>query len=317
MLLVVILYTSCEEEISIDVPGTTEKLVVNGHIENGQPPYVELTRSAQFFGELGLNDLEQYYIHGAIITVYSATDSVQLTEYSTDDIANIEDEPTRQQLALTFNIPVLDPKILQGFTRLYFYTIPFGSNFVGNIGETYQLKIVLNGKTYTSTTTIPNVLVSFDSLWKEPADIDELRENYSLARGKLKDPIEAGTYYRYTTRTPYQPWLKSFQSVFDDAFINGDSINTFIPKGLEVFEILQDQNDLDAKTGYWDNSDTCIIKLSVIDKAHYEFWRTLENNRQNQGSPFGSTVKIKGNIIGKDVIGVWGGYSTTINTLLP
>lgn len=309
-------FSSCEEEIDVKIPDLTEKLVVEGKIETGLPPSVYLTRSSKFFGTTNLNDMEKYYVHGAVITIYSESDSVVLQEYNTDQLAELP-EQDRINASLAFNIPVLDPSILNGFVKIFFYAPPIGSTFLGEAGKSYRMKIEYNEKIYTAQTTIPTTSVWFDTLYKEPADIEEIKTTHSLLRGKLKDPSEAGTFYKYTTRTNYQPWLFSFQSVFDDSFINGDSINVFIPKGLEFFEILQDFRDMPASTGYWANEDTCIVKLSIIDKPTYDFWRTLENNRQNQGSPFGNTVLIKGNIKGDDVIGVWSGYNSTENLLFP
>lgn len=310
------IFFSCEEEIEVKVPDLTEKLVVEGKIENGLPPCVYLTRSSKFFGTTDLNDMEKYYVHDAFITIYSETDSVILQEYNTDQLSVLSEED-RIKASLAFNIPVLDPIILSGFVKIYFYAPPVGSSFVGEVGKTYKMKVVHGDNIYTAQTTIPITSVVFDTLYKEPADVEEIKSTHSLLRGKLKDPSAAGTFYKYTTRTNYQPWLFSFQSVFDDAFINGDSINVFIPKGLEFYEILQDFRDLPASTGYWANEDTSIVKLSIIDKPTYDFWRTLENNRQNQGSPFGNTVLIKGNISGNNVIGIWGGYNSTENVLFP
>ncbi len=316
LLSIVTFIAACEEEIEVKIPDLTEKLVVEGKIETNLPPSVYLTRSSKFFGTTNLNDMEKYYVHDAIITIYSETDSVILQEYNTDQLGLLP-EQDRIKASLAFNIPVLDPAILNGFVKIFFYAPPLGSTFVGEAGKSYRIKIMHKGKIFTAQTAIPPTAIRFDTLYKEPADIEEIKITHSLLRGKLQDPNEAGTFYKYTTRTNYQPWLFSFQTVFDDSFINGDSINVFIPKGLEFYEILQDFRDLPASTGYWANEDTCIVKLSVIDKPTYDFWRTLENNRQNQGSPFGNTVLIKGNIKGDDVIGIWGGYNSTENVLMP
>jgi hypothetical protein len=52
----------------------------------------------------------------------------------------------------------------------------------------------------------------------------------------------------------------------------------------------------------------------MIDKSHYNFWRTLEADRGSQGNPFGSFVVVKTNINGG--IGVWGGYGSSIQTIV-
>ena len=48
---------SCEKEIKLKVSAPSNAYVVEGHIENGLPPYVLLTKNSGFFGNININDI--------------------------------------------------------------------------------------------------------------------------------------------------------------------------------------------------------------------------------------------------------------------
>jgi hypothetical protein len=299
-------FTSCEEEITVDLPKPTDKIVVEGIIEKGLPPYVLLTKNSAFFGGIDLNDLEAYFIKGAKITVTEGSRVEELQEYSTE-LLQLLPEEERKALAAQFGFELDSTGNLPLFR---IYTIALGSDFVGEVGKKYDLRIEVDGKVLTATTTIPSP-VSFDSLYFKPhpnPDNDTLLSLY----GRLKDPDMPGNYYRYFTRKNSGPWVTGFQTVFDDAFINGTNFPIVIPYGIERS---QRSEDFDPDTfGYFKKGDTCSVKLCMIDKSHYNFWRTLEADRGSQGNPFGSFVVVKTNINGG--IGVWGGYGSSIQTIV-
>jgi len=306
-----VFWSSCEEEIIIDLPDLKEKIVVEGYIENGLPPYVLLTRSQPFFGGIDLNDLGQYFIRDARIVVYSETDSVVLQQYDRSLLELLPDS-ILVELGRKFGIQI---DSIQDIPDIVVYTVSLDDfDFVGEINKTYRLKIEVEDKVLTASTFIP-FPVQFDSLYVQPhpnEDIDTLVQLW----GRLKDPDTLGNYYRYFTRANDEPWLTGVQTVFDDAFVNGQSFPIFIPKGIS----LQDKTSSEAfdpdTYGYWNKKDTCYLKFSTINKDHYDFWRTLEADRSSQGNPFGSFVIVKSNIKG-DGIGIWGGYATTIAVYLP
>jgi hypothetical protein len=53
-----------------------------------------------------------------------------------------------------------------------------------------------------------------------------------------------------------------------------------------------------------------------MDKAHYEFWNSFQDEVLNTGNPFASSVTvIKSNILG-DGLGIWGGYGVSFHSLI-
>lgn len=301
------LLISCEKEITVNLPQPTSQIVVEGYIENDLAPYVFLTRNSPYFGDFDVNDLSKYFVSGAQITVYSDADSVKLIEYSSE-LINLLPEEEKAELSKFFGIP-LDSNLQ--IPKISVYTIPLESTFVGEFGKTYRLKIEVEGKLLTATTTIPQP-VSFDRLWTVPHPNPEYDSLVQL-KGFIQDPDTLGNYYRYFTKKNSSMYTKGFQTVFDDLLVNGKSFDIQIPYGWDRFA--EDQ-EFDFNTfGFWNKTDTCIVKLCVIDKAHYDFWRTLENELGNQGSPFGTFTRIRTNIQGG--LGVWGGYASSISTYYP
>lgn len=300
-------FYACEKEITVDLPQPKEQLVVEGYIENDMPPYVYLTKNSAYFGNFDVNDLSKYFVSGANITVYNESDTVQLEEYNASMI-NLLPEEDRIELSKFFGIP-LDTNLQ--LPSISVYTIPLGSTFVGQFGKSYHLKIEVEGKVLTAKTTIPHP-VGFERLWTVPhpnPDFDTLVQ----LKGFIQDPDTIGNYYRYFTKKNSLMYTKGFQTVFDDLLVNGQSFDIQIPYGWDRFD--EDQ-EYDINTfGYWHKEDTCYVRLCVIDKEHYNFWRTLENELGNQGSPFGTYTRIRTNI--KGGLGIWGGYASTVSVYYP
>ena len=71
-----------------------------------------------------------------------------------------------------------------------------------------------------------------------------------------------------------------------------------------------------TKNEYFNIGDTVSIKFCTIDKDHYEFWNTFQDEVLNTVNPFASSLSvIKSNIQG-DGLGIWGGYGVSYYTLI-
>lgn len=299
----VLFFTSCEKEIDLKIKTNPNEIIVEGHIENDLPPYVILTKSISLYDNININNLGNFFVSGATITVKTDNDSVQLVEYNSAIIQTLPDSLVIA-LAAQFGINISSA---DDFPDVSIYTVALDDSlFLGQIGKKYDLRIEVNNQTLTSSTTIP-APVFFDSLWLLPHPNAEFADSFYQVYGRLQDPPLLGNYYRYFTRVDNEPFLISNSSVFDDNFFNGKKFQIFIPKGKPIGT---NSSDFNFNTdGYWSIEDSvCTIKLSMIDKPHYDFWRTLEANRSSQGNPFGSFVVVKTNIVGGK--GIWGGYGS-------
>src|SRR5476649_102644 len=73
---------ACQKEVHIDLGSTAPQMVVQGQIENGQPPFVILNNTIGFFSSVDLGTLQNSFIHGAAMTVSDGTNTIALKEYS-------------------------------------------------------------------------------------------------------------------------------------------------------------------------------------------------------------------------------------------
>jgi len=274
----------CEKNIDFNLKNSANKLVVEATIENGQAPMVILTKSVGFFSKISPEILSQSFVHGADVFISNGTRTHKLKEYS--------------------------QTISQGIS-FYFYTTDSGSlstAFVGELNHAYSLRIVSQGKEYTSTTTIPNITKRIDSLWwkQAPATTDTSKV---IVIVKATDPPGYGDYVRYFTKRNNEPFYPGINSVFDDLFIDGTTYELQVDPGVDRNVERNDNNR------FFKRGDTVTLKLSNIDKATYDFWRTMEYSYASVGNPFSTPVKVLSNING-DALGYFGGYASQYRSII-
>lgn len=301
-----ILAVSCTKIIEVDVPDPEAMIVVEGRIENDVPPYVILTRNSPYFGGIDLNDLSSYFVNGASIWVSDGTDSIALIEFCVEQFP----EEVQRELASQFGYNVGDsadvPNVcIYSIPQLIQYYLTGDANlYVGKVGKTYTLRIQAEGEELRSITTIPGLL-SID-LSLRPHD-DPKKDSLMTVLVTYDDPDTSGNYLRYFTKRnndSFRPPLSS--SVYDDFVIAGGVLTLPVERGQSR------EDDFGDAYGYFWKGDTVIVKFSAIDKAHYDFWRTVEND--NGDTPFSAPIKVNGNVEGG--LGVWGGYGSVYDTII-
>lgn len=272
--------------INIQEPTSADSLVVEGIIENGMPPVVILTHSLNFFSQLNPSSLEQSFVHQAQVRVSDSARGVTLKEFAVDTTGG-----------LLYYFYSLDPTL--------------GSNFQGYPGGTFYLDILVDGKTYHASTTIPWTGIRLDSLyWEKVVPSSGIPDsNWAVLFGQFSDPAEIGDYARYFTSTDGRPFLAPLNSVADDEFTNGTTFNISLDAGVDK------NQKLNFKTsGLFRIGDTVTVKFCDIDLQTYNFWKTWEYSFNSQGNPFSSPIRILGNIPG--AYGYWGGYLARYRTLV-
>jgi len=274
----------CEKNIDFNLKNSANKLVPEATIENGQAPVVILTKSIGFFSKISPEILSQSFVHGADVFISNGTLTHKLKEYS---------------------------KTISPGINFYFYSVDssnLSTAFSGELNHSYSLRIVSERKEYTSTTTIPNITKRIDSLWwkQAPATTDTAKV---IVMVKATDPPGHGDYVRYFTKRNSQPFYPGLNSVFDDLFIDGTTYELQVDPGVDR-NVERTDNERFFKRG-----DTVTLKLSNIDKATYDFWRTMEFSYASVGDPFSSPTKVLGNIKG-DALGYFGGYASQYRTII-
>ncbi len=277
-----LLFSSCEKNITIDVPKPPDKLVVEGFVETGtgdfsKPYIVLLTKNSAYYSTFNLNDINTYFVHNAVVKISDGTDTITLIE-------------------LPFDTAGIQISAYVGF------------GMIAQEGKTYSLHIEADGKTVDAVTSIiPSI--PLDSIWvtynEKPDFPDKVRLNCQLT-----DPPELGQYVRYFTKVDTESFLPGLSSVFDDALINGTTFTFPLDRGYN-----RNDTSIDFDTyGLFNKGDTITLKWCNIDKSHFDFWRTLEFSLGSQGNPFSSPLEVKSNIVGG--LGIWGGYSPSYKTII-
>ena len=284
-------FFACEKEFVPNLPTISEEVVVEGYIEAGPnptPPYVILTKSLPFFKEL--TSFNNVFVEGAEVWLSNGTDSTRLQEFCWKNL----DPSVRQQAALFFGINA--DSVSADFNFCVY--IDFAQRIKGEIGKTYTLRIkTKDGKQLNAKTNIPRA-VQIDTIeFIKPPGINQ-NDTMSQARATIKDPT-GPDFYRYFTSINGSSYISGSNTVTDDAFFEGQ---------LTKFNLLNSANESGENFGLFRRGDTVSIKFATIDKAHFDFWSTLEFNRNN-GGPFASYTRVKHNISGG--LGIWGGYSAT------
>lgn len=283
-IIVPLLFWGCERDIDIELKEEEPKLVVEATIENGQPPLVVLISSLNYFDKISPQLLTGSFVHGADVFVSNGTLTHKLKEYSV-------------------------PLVL-GYSLSY-YSIDssnLSTAFVGELNKTYSLRIISTGKEYTATTTIPNITKRIDSIWYKPGP-PQLDTNKVIVMVKATDPPGFGDYIRYYTKRNREQFFPGFNSVFDDLFIDGTTYELQVQAGIDRNRTISDDDF------FFNKGDTVTFKLSNIDKATFEFWRTMEFSYQSVGNPFSTPIKVTSNISG-NALGYFGGYASQFRTLI-
>lgn len=296
----VLICISCEETIILDMPEVEEKIVVEGYIELGFPPYIILTRSLPYFSTIDPSMISNLIVHGANVSVDDKNQgkSFDLVEIYLKDI---KDSMLLDFAKDLFKVPFPDSAII---ANLSIYT---SIEFIGQTNNEYTLNITVEDHVIQAVTTIPDS-VHLDSFWFEPA-ANEDNDSMLMLWGRFKDPPVERNYYRYFTRRNNEPFYPNrFYSVWDDVIYDGQNVTFTIDRGEDRL------GEFDPFTyGLFWKGDTVMVKICTLDKTHYEFWSTFEYDRYT-GGPFSSPVLIKSNIVGG--LGVWGGYGASYRKII-
>lgn len=282
--LFLVLFSSCERTITFDLDENTPKLVVEATIENGQQPFVVLSRSFKYFSTIDPASISSSFVRNAQVFMSNGIQTHQLKEYE---------------------IP------LGGYT-FYYYSNDLsnpGTSFNGELNTTYSLRIIADGTEYNAVTTIPRITKRIDSLWWKPAPRPEFGWEVVLM-ARVTDPPGFGDYVRYFTSRNGERFLPGYNSVFDDQVIDGTTYELQVDAGIDRS---LSYNDPDNSV-FFAKGDTVTVKLCNIDKATYDFWRTMEFSYASIGNPFSSPTKVLGNVEG--ALGYFGGYAAQFKTLI-
>jgi hypothetical protein len=273
-------FNACEKEITIDIPRPDPKIVIEGWIENGFPARVIVTKSAPYFDPIDSATLANSLVTNATVTVSDG---------------------------------ILSENLVIGINPEYFpYIMYMGSSIIGVPGRTYFLTVQVDGKTYTSETTLLQPL-PLDSVWfaLEPG-----KDSLGYVWGIGSDNVATEDFYRMFTKrigkdAGYVPMLGS---TWEDKYFNGQKFTFSIYRGEASF-LMETPTSEEGQFGLFIIGDTVVVKLACITDPVYQFWSSAEAEAFSGGNPFSSPALIPTNITG-GALGVWSGYASSFDTIV-
>lgn len=276
-------FTSCEKEITVDLPEYQSKMVIEGSIEPGEPATVFITRSTDYFQKYDSATIANVFVTNALVII-----SDQFGQKDT--------------LSPSFDMTQPLP---------FFYR---GNSLLGQQGGVYQLKVIVDGKEFNSSTTILPV-VPYDSI----SFIQQNDADFSgILRVRFTDPANVHNYYRVFTKVlgvdpTYIPVWGG--ATFDDRLIDGINTTGDLYKG-DKSNLIQDTNSGEGRlqSHYFLPGDTVIVKWCSIDYESYRFWYSADMETSSGGNPFTTPAPVISNI--PNALGVWCGYGTRFDTIV-
>ena len=316
LFLISIIFLSCQEEITLDLPKGDNKLVVQGSIENGFPPYVILTNNQGYFEPIDSDTYANLFV----------TDVESIRVWYTDDDGIIADSRYLELIS-----PDLSELITGQSLPLYTVTDIDGTNVnnyqFSQAGRTYFLEINWNNQIITSETTIPTP-TPLDCLWveqNETADKDfkcDIRAIYSDPANQQNNILIKSKRIEHYKRdgehtdsiqckiiNEPDPTLKLVDAG-PDILINGQSFETYFPRPDEGGFPTGKYNSTHTKdcndTLVEFKNDVVLIKFCQIDEPSMKFWRGLVRQVGTNGNPFAEPMNLVSNI--NNGLGIWTGY---------
>ena len=284
LVLAVIFLAACEKDVTLKLDDAASLLVVDGQIEDGQPPIVVLTKSLGYFSKIDPQILAGTFARNAEVFISNGTITHKLKEYATPIAPGVT--------GYFYSNDVLNPT----------------TAFLGELNKTYMLRVVAEGKEYTSTTRIPTNAITLDSIFTRPAPLNPDTAKRTLQL-RSTDPAGLGNFGRYFTKKNSGPFLPGENSVFDDQVIDGSTFTVQLPQGIER------NNPPKADSNFFRRGDTITLKYCNIPQSAYLFWSTWEFAFQGIGNPFAQPNKVLGNI-SNGALGAFCGYAVKYKTII-
>ena len=261
--------SACTKEVKMDYPSAEKQLVVEGYIESGRYPVVYLTKSSPYFEKIDSSNVVKLIASVAKVS--------------------ISDGKETEVLTLRYAKNIFPP---------YYYE---GTDIRGEIGKTYTITVELEGKTYTSTTTLLEP-VSLQKISLVKTTNNKLQNFLSL---NFLDPKGVKNCYRvYTKRIGKDPnYVPCYLSTFNDYGFDGQEFNFEVIRSYS--SVVQTDNGR-----YFVKGDSVMVKFCTIDEQQHNYWKSVETQIAISANPFGLSSSDPLTLINGGALGVWAGLSS-------
>lgn len=298
----IISMTACEENINIDVPASKPSMVMEGRIEQGNLPFLLLTRDQPFYSRINPEKLATLFIDSADVLVTDFNDTVVM------EPINLSDLPEGVELPSGTNLPVDLQEVTENINLTLY--VPRSRQIIGKLGNRYKILAETDQFAASSTTKLIQPAADLDSVFFTKID-DPKQDTLVRVSITVDDPEGTPKYYRYFTKRNSQPFYAPlFGSVASDGAVDGETFEFPINRAYRRIG----RENIENITPFFERGDTVTVKLCAIEKEVYDFWSTLEDDLRNRGSPFGSATRIKSNVKGGR--GIFAGYACDTATVI-
>jgi len=317
LLLISIILFSCQEEITLDLPRADDKLVIEGSIENGFPPYIIITKNGGYFDPINSETFNNLFVDDieSVEIWYNDNDGVKL------------DSVILKQITLFDSLPPIytDIDYLTSLDENGVHPSPYDFS---KSGRTYYLEIKWNNQVISSSATIPEV-TPLDCLWVEKSENSKEEYEYDI-RGLYSDPADQDNYillkskriqhFEYKDSLECQAKDRPDNSLKlidagSDILINGQSFETYFPRPKDSGNPFSDRSYNADHTEICNNGDTLVFKNDIvlikycqIDESSLKFWRGLIRQVGTNGNPFAEPLNLVSNIT--NGLGIFTGYGS-------
>lgn len=276
LLAFLLILSSCEKDITVDLPAGEEKIVVEGYIEEGRNPYVLISKSTGYFAPFDSASVTQYAVKNALVVICDGF--------------------------------ICDTLFAPAASIGYIYV---SQNLTGTIGRTYSLFIKTEDGRELTSSAYCYPPVPLDSAWFK---VQPGKDSLGWAWARLTEPDTMGNFYRWFAKRlgKDQDFIAPIGSVFTDRFINGTSFEFAFNRGKYPNSTADDDNN--EEEGYFKVGDTIVIKFCTAGQATYDFWRAAEDQQSSNGNPFAAVNYIPSNITGG--IGIFEAYTPSFLTIV-
>ena len=316
LLLISIILFSCQEEITLDLPKADDKLVIEGSIENGFPPYIIITKNGGYFDPINSETFDNLFVNDieSVEIWYNDNDGVKL------------DSVILEQITFFDSLPPIYTDI-DYLTSLDENGVPPSLYDFSKSGRTYYLEIKWNNQVISSSTTIPEV-TPLDCLWVEKSENSKEEYEYDI-RALYSDPADQDNFILLKSkRVQHFEYKDSLEcnvkdrpdfslKIIDagaDVLINGQSFETYFPRPKDSGNPFPDGNYNAYHTEICEEDtlefkeDIVLIKYCQIDEPSLKFWRGLVRQVGTNGNPFAEPLNLVSNI--NNGLGVFTGYGS-------
>ena len=197
---IVSLVLLCHACVKVDDSEFDYTIAVEGWIDEGDVPYVILTKTIPIFSTLDSLAISEMVIRWAKVSVSDG----ETTE-------------------------ILTGRIDKDYFPPFVYR---GTYMMGEAGKTYKLKVEYSGRVWEAETTIPKSVPLVEITSQNVSESDTLKTVEAL----FVDPVGEKNYYRFYTKTKREGacYIGSLMGNLDDNVFDGKEVKTTVFKGLSI-----------------------------------------------------------------------------------